>query len=51
MIDADKKVLRLHTSTPLSWRDYFVGIVTTPAHVGRHPATQTNKDALLIAAY
>jgi hypothetical protein len=33
-IDADEKVLRLRTSTTLLWRDYFVGIVTTPAHVG-----------------
>jgi hypothetical protein len=33
-IDADEKVLRLCTSTPLPWRYDFVGIVTTSAHVG-----------------
>jgi hypothetical protein len=45
-IDADEKVLRLHTSTPLSWRDYFVGIVTTPCSCWETPCNKNKKGCI-----
>jgi hypothetical protein len=50
-IDADEKVLRLCTSTPLPWRYDFVGIVTTSAHVGdmlQHKQTKCVTDSCLL---